>query len=460
MKASSLQPNWIACGDRVLFSKAYYYGVECQIAGEAMHFEVLGDDRKMHLRLLGTTADSLLTWGSSQTGPVMRMHLCGDSCNREEVSDALAHGVKVRRIVDPSKEEGWVSNLVPVAPERDELQALRQRGAELEAPPGGLDPAAKAKEKSPSRDKSKKDKKKKKAKSSKKDDKEEKAKKKRKKEEETVSSSEGEQLRRGHRCRAASKKDPKLLYQGTGLDPNERVRRVVAKQAKKYLRRKGRSSSSKSGSSDSSASGSSPDFQEDTVFEQASKVRIVAERFPGALSSQTLSSMRTHLLTEVGTEAQGSSLKGIALPYYRQCLHRRGSAPQQREMMTLASGVEALLSGRIAHATDLLLQRLKSCEASLSGTHWTVAQRLELLAPEGVTATPLPELHQAHRDVYQESKLRHQASYQDGRPSGAKGKQKGDNPPKGSGKDRKPFGKGQGAKGDNSKKKDESGGKT
>lgn len=68
----------------------------------------------------------------------------------------------------------------------------------------------------------------------------------------------------------------------------------------------------------------------------------------------------------------------------------------------------------------------------------------------------MQELQNAQKDVYQESKIKQAASYQDGRATGSKGKQKGEGKDKGYGKDRKGQGKGQSGK-DAAKKKEDGG---
>ena len=52
------------------------------------------------------------------------------------------------------------------------------------------------------------------------------------------------------------------------------------------------------------------------------------------------------------------------------------------ELITICAGLDALLKGSPSKCTDILCQRLKSIEASMSGTHWSVAQRLELTPQE------------------------------------------------------------------------------
>lgn len=95
---------------------------------------------------------------------------------------------------------------------------------------------------------------------------------------------------------------------------------------------------------------------------------------------------------------------------------------------------------------------MKSCQAVLEGSHWSVAQRLELLVPENQMVVPMPELSSARKDVYEESKARQNAAGMEGRPSFPKGGgKKGEEQRKGSGKDKR-QGKGQGGKNDQGKK--------
>lgn len=126
--------------------------------------------------------------------------------------------------------------------------------------------------------------------------------------------------------------------------------------------------------------------------------------------------------------------------------------------MTLMSALDALMSGRVATAADLMIQRVKSCESVLTGSHWTVAQKLELVGLDNPMATPLPELNSAQKDMYMEAKTRANAAQADGRPGGSKGsgkmRQEQDGQKKGNGKERRP-GKGAGAKGDGKKGKEE-----
>lgn len=112
--------------------------------------------------------------------------------------------------------------------------------------------------------------------------------------------------------------------------------------------------------------------------------------------------------------------------------------------------IDLLVKGRVASAVDALGQRMKSIEASLQGSHWTVSQRLEVLPSEQTAITAMmAELGEARREVQEESKQRHLASLQEGRRKGA-GKTKYEDSAKGKGGGKK--GCKQGAKADAGKK--------
>lgn len=92
------------------------------------------------------------------------------------------------------------------------------------------------------------------------------------------------------------------------------------------------------------------------------KVRILAERYPGAPTSHALSQMRTTLIQEIGT------LAPVGVAYCRQHLLRKATGPVQRECSEAAA------------SADTMTQRVKSIEQTLLGSHWTVAYKVRGLA--------------------------------------------------------------------------------
>ena len=353
---------------------------------------------------------------------------------------------------EEAAEEGWATNLQKVQPAEgtDDLAGLRERQQKL-----GVEAERPAVEK---KEKSKKTKRK---------EKKEKKEKREKKERlglavESSGSSEEVALD-GSRARLAARKSLIALFAGTGLDPKEKIRRRVSQKARRAVKKRGkRSSDSSSGGSSGSTEDMGPEAGEEGVFQQESKVRLVAASQPGALAAQALTHMRGLLLSEIGHNDQPGLLKACAVAYYRQCLQRRSTGPAQRELLTICSAVDAAMSGNVAGCLDILLQRLKSAESTLSGTHWSVSQRLEILPQDQASLTPLQEMSSARKDVYEESRLKWLASQPDGRTGGGgskgSGKTKSDSKDGAKGGDRgRRFGKGTPLKGEGNKKGKEDG---
>ena len=448
VEAEKLHPGELKDGLLVAIPAASYFLQECRVSGKVQGVEMKGGETHCHLLLMGTTSENLLKLHTANPSALFKVHLCTAGCNQQEVADQLIHAKKFRQVLNVDAEDGWVTNLEKVRPleEGDDLEALRARGQALKHP--GL-----GDEQDLEKDK-KKEKKMKKEKKKKKSKKEEKA----EKEEESSTESGGIRLN-GTMARQACRKKPKELFSGTGLDPTERVRQRVARRARRAMKRKGKKDSSSSGSSSSKSSRrSSERGEEETVFQQASKVKLVATGFPGTLACQALCQMRSVLLSEIGNEDRPGVLKACALAYFRQQLSRKANGPAHRELLNTATAIDLILSGNAAGALDVLIQRFKSCESTLAGCHWTVAQRLELSAPEGVLLTPGEEMVHARRDIYQESRLKWLSSQPEGRPQGGTSKGGGKNKGEGKdgikGKDRR-WNKGGAPKGDATRKKEE-----
>ena len=439
---------------RLVGEKALYYQVECKVAGVVQGVTRSGNMTMLRMSLEGTTSEAVLKAHSSNPTKEFRLHLCPDGCNSEVVADDILHLQAVRQRAELQDEEGWVTNLLGGngRDALDENENLRRRSLALGLEgTGGADPG----EKDGKEEKKDKDKKEKKDK----DKKEKKAKKKKKKTEKKSkgSDSSSEEVPvDGTRSKLASLKKPRQLFAGTGLDPKEKVRLKVAKRAKAYLKKSKDKSGSSSGEDETGSSDSHKEDLDESLFSQATKVRKVAEGFPGTLACQALTKMRGQLLSSIGEEDKKGALAPCCLQYYRQCLQRRASAPVQRELLTLTTMLDLVLRGRCAQALDIGVQRLKSQELVLTGVHWNVAQRLEVLEQETQALADMREVQDAQREVAADSKVKLWASQPEGRvPRGGKGNgkqtdQKGDY--KG---DKRKGGKGQGPKGDPGKRKDE-----
>ena len=329
----------------VVIEDARYFHSECKIAGRVLGMVARGDQPMLRLLPTGTTSEGLLRWHTGSPNSELLVHLCPKDCNYEMVADYIAHGLRGRILQAPEAEEAWTTNLVGGGPPLggDELAELRRRSSGL-APGGAGDQSGQVdsssekdsdKKKKKDKEKGKKEKDKKE-----KDKKEKKAKKKKKK-----SSSSSSVALDGRHAKQASVKTARALFGGTGLDPRERVRGRVARRARKLLRKASdkESGSSKTGSGESTSSSEKEAEVEEGLFSQSTKIRRVAESFPGALTAQALSQMQESLLQTWGEESQGEIQKGIPVQYFRQVLQRRVGGPQAREMQTIATTLDLIL---------------------------------------------------------------------------------------------------------------------
>lgn len=428
----------LAAPQGIVVENGTYYQGPCKVSGIVRSQEVSGGQLYLRLQALGTNNEGLLKYGTGAPGHEIRIHQCPRGCNQEEVGEGLVHAAQGRLKLEDSQEEGWASCLKAVAVDEpmDELGGLRARGlalAQAGGPPEGRVPVEKEKV-DPGSSKDKKKKKEKKEKKSKGKDEEE--------------DGAGVALD-GSKPKAAAQKTARDLFSGTGMDPKEKVRNRVIKKARSYLRRKkdGKSSSSEEDSSSSSTSGLGESAgNEETLFAQGSKVRQVAEGFPGSLAAQALCQMRQALLQDIGDEDKPGVLKAVAGLYFKQAVMKKTNGPSQREAHTLATIIDLMVKSKPACALDVAIQRLKSIEATSSGSHWSVSQRLEILPAEVSTLSVGPELSAAQKEMHSDSKTQFLASLPGkGGKNSQKGKEESRKGPKGGGR-------GQGNKGDGKKK--------
>ena len=160
------------------------------------------------------------------------------------------------------------------------------------------------------------------------------------------------------------------------------------------------------------------------MFAEETKIRGVAERYPGALAMESLASMKRSLLTAAGEDQEEGILKPVALLYYRSVLSKRASGPQSREMLNLSTALDMMLKGRIASAADVIAQRLKAQEAITQGTHWAIAQRLEIPPSEAEGLVARTELQQAQKEDYADARARWRSQSTSQGKGEAKGKNK------------------------------------
>lgn len=403
-----IPPMALRPGALLVVTEGDYFGEKIQVAGEVMKLEVDQGDTTVQLRLKGTRSEAILRVATANPQKLFHCHVCPAGCPRQAVGDFLIHGVRGRPL-DRGKDEGWTGNLEAGEAEAgapDEMEELRRRSQHLAqeaALPGGRAPGEADRGAAPRE--AEEDKREAKSKKKKKKDKREK------------------DYTNGRHPAVAVQKDLKDVFSGTGLDPRERQRRRVLSGARKFASsKKAKSSSQSSDSNTSSSSSTHEDYKgQETVFSEETKVKGIAERFPGALTMEAVTSMRQSLLTTSGEDLEDRGVRPIATLYYRSILACRTTGVQSRELLNLSVALDCLLRGKIASAADILSQRLKAQESVAQGTSWAIAQRLEVPPTElgGLVATT--ELNQARLEDYNEAKTRWRTQMS----SGAKGEYKG-----------------------------------
>ena len=444
-------------GPRVVVEEASYMEANVTVAGVLGKVVAIPGATKVEIALEGTSSEALLR-AHSVGGRKFHLHQCPLDCDGRETSETLIHGKKLRLVLDMSKEEAWTNNLVevPKAPvDVDELKSLRAEAAAMGRGKGpGEERMAKGSSSSSSTKKAKKKKDEKKKKKKKKDKKKKRDKGESEEKEKNELKKQEMKNHMGKTPMSSGVKDPALLLSGTGLDARERVRQRVQRAARRYLQRKSSrmsETSSSSSSGDSTSKGTVEEFQ-NTIFTESTKVRKLAEHFPGALATEGLTAMRESLLQVEGYQEERSHLRPTALLYFRSVLQRKASGAQGRELLTHCTAVDMLMNGRIAGALDLLMQRVKSIESTQQGVHYSVSQRLEVLPQEGMTLTGREEMKEAQKESYADSRLRWLSSMPDKsgglrESKGSKGKDGKD------GKNVKSKGKGDGGKREDADKK-------
>ena len=117
------------------------------------------------------------------------------------------------------------------------------------------------------------------------------------------------------------------------------------------------------------------------------KIQELAVKKPGQLLAVGLQMMQKYCEpgSTVATGPQKESLVPTAVKYYNMCVKPmlRMSPGQEREMRTIAEAIDRIVSGEVALAGDILMQRFKSLEVELTEGSTSVSKHIELLPPSG-----------------------------------------------------------------------------
>ena len=167
-------------------------------------------------------------------------------------------------------------------------------------------------------------------------------------------------------------------------------------------------------------------------------------KHPGRLAARLLQKMQIMVSKEGGPRRDSATstpavavnwVLTVLLPLNKQALSIR----QIREIRTLAQALDLIASGNSQSAADIIAQRLKALELSISDAGWSRAQFVELLEPEGPTLLDRDEMAMTSKELSTDLKMRRlqlgKGGKGDGKdPKGSRKGEKGDQGGKGDGK--------------------------
>lgn len=121
----------------------------------------------------------------------------------------------------------------------------------------------------------------------------------------------------------------------------------------------------------------------------------LSKKNPGALLKKGILEMQRYLAARAeGGEAdiEEDWTRSRMLSYINQVIlvqHPPSAIGlrNQRELLTLGTAVDYLLSGRLGELGDLLMQRIKALETSLAESSWMTARHQELIPPQAASLT-------------------------------------------------------------------------
>lgn len=136
----------------------------------------------------------------------------------------------------------------------------------------------------------------------------------------------------------------------------------------------------------------------------------LSQRDPGCLLRSALREMKKYLAAR-GEANKEDLTAGRVVSYLHQILlpqYPKAGLRSQRELVTLATGLDMLLEGDLGRLGDVLVQRFKAIEASLSADgNWSVARHQELI-PTHASLSTRAEMTEAAKAELRASKLRQQ----------------------------------------------------
>ena len=161
------------------------------------------------------------------------------------------------------------------------------------------------------------------------------------------------------------------------------------KKKKKKKKKKSSSSSSTSESSPSDASGDHNSLVKMLTKEETS-VAELARKHPGMLTARAAQNSAEQLDLNYADAAEETYLRPVFQRWTREKSGLPEAGPRaEREALTLARTLDFLIQGRVAEASDVLVQRMKALSLNQRTQEWGVPNSLELInLSEGQLVTP------------------------------------------------------------------------
>ena len=201
-----------------------------------------------------------------------------------------------------------------------------------------------------------------------------------------------------------------------------RSRRKAKQRRTDDSRKRGRSKTIKVGSESDGDSSHSTESEPDFRKASSREVDLVelSKRNPGCLLRSALKEMTRYLAARGEADIEDPG-QGRVLGYLHQILlpqYPKAGIRAQRELVTIGSALDLLLSGDLGRAGDLLAQRFKALEASLAAEgSWAVARHHELI-PGQATLSTQREMTEAAKAEMRAQKLKN--ALHRGQPGGNK----------------------------------------
>eukprot|EP00435_Cladocopium_sp_Y103_P031877 s1304_g8.t1 len=182
------------------------------------------------------------------------------------------------------------------------------------------------------------------------------------------------------------------------------------KKKKKEQAEKRKDKKRKKSSSSSSEKSESSSFQ--VTPARGGELWRTAQKKPGQLTKLALDEMSRYLADRSDEIDGDQRWRGQRISAYLNQVLLSAHPPQKiglrmlRELQTVSITLDHLLAGRLAEATDTLIQRLKACEMSLAEGSWSMARHLEIIPPAAASLVQAEERELASKQELRSMKLR------------------------------------------------------